>query len=405
MSEEFKLAAEVKLKRRLKNLQRIDEKREIDQTFISCAEYQLFLDEMRAEKKFRQPDHWTEFRFPKGSALQPITGVRAEDAQKFCNWLSKKENKKYRCPTLAEAQEFSAVENHQFATWCGDEIHSKYYVWNEWNLQWNSPKTEQDLGLRLRQLFEESWIMQYTDLGGLGSLDSALAYVLAIARARASIIVEGMLIDLITSTLALILAIPIASTLDLTHDFEHDFAPTLDLDLARSPALDRTLAHYLSYDFLNFDSDYDLTNLTLDLARNLVPNDETLQNFLKNQDFPAALNYLRELQLTNIVEQRRRNLLIELLSILTTDNFIEQRQAWRRYIHYLIEYAMIGYEMLEKEKRSVWQRLLFWREVRNYAKEKETMAKLYAWTKVVEARQKGELPAWEGIRIVRERDV
>jgi len=404
MSEEFKLAAEVKLKRRLKSLQRIDEKREIDQTFISCAEYQLFLDEMRMEDRFYQPDHWTEFHFPKGSALQPITGVRAEDAQKFCNWLSEKENKKYRCPTLAEAQEFSAVENHQFATWCGDEIHSKYYVWNEWNLQWNSPKTEQDLGLRLRQLFEESWIMQYTDLGGLGSLDSALAYVLDIARFLAAYEAVANR-PFVSLAIALIFAMPITSSLDIKRDFKDALAPTLDLDLARSPALDRTLAHYITYNFLEFDSDYDLTNLTLDLARNLVPNDETLQNFLKNQDFPAALNYLRELQLINIVEQRRRNLLIELLSILTTDNFIEQRQAWRRYIHYLIEYAMIGYEMLEKEKRSVWQRLLFWREVRNYAKEKETMAKLYAWTKVVDARQKGELPAWEGIRIVRERDV
>ena len=52
-----------------------------------------------------------------------------------------------------------------------------------------------------------------------------------------------------------------------------------------------------------------------------------------------------------------------------------------------------------------WQRLLSQRKVRNYAREKEELALLYAWAKIVEARQKGELPAWEGIRIVRERDV
>ncbi len=309
MSEEFKLAAEVKLKRRLKNLQRIDEKREIDQTFISCAEYQLFLDEMRTEHRFYQPDHWTTFRFPRGSALQPIVGVRAQDAEKFCEWLSQKEHKKYRCPTLTEAQEFFALENQEFATWCDEN-----------SLQWNSPRTKQQIEFKVENLLKGSWAVKY---------------------------------------------------------FRRDkFALARALDLARARALD----------------------------------DDLLKNFLKNQDFSAAQHRLQQLQSTNAVEQRKKSVLTELLNILITKNSVKQRQVWYKYVGYLAEdiviyYEMLEYEMLEKEELSVWQRLLFWREVRNYAKEKETMAKLYAWTKVVEARQKGELPAWEGIRIVRESDV
>lgn len=54
-----RLAAEVRLSRRLKSLQHIDKEREIDTDFLTCAEYQLFLDDMRAQGRFYQPDHWT----------------------------------------------------------------------------------------------------------------------------------------------------------------------------------------------------------------------------------------------------------------------------------------------------------------------------------------------------------
>jgi hypothetical protein len=86
--EIFKLAAEVKLSRRLKNLLRIDEKTEIDMSYITCAEYQLFIDEKRSIGLNRQPDHWTSYRFNPGDANKPIAGVRASDAIEFCEWLT-----------------------------------------------------------------------------------------------------------------------------------------------------------------------------------------------------------------------------------------------------------------------------------------------------------------------------
>ncbi|NJM58397.1 MAG: NACHT domain-containing protein, partial [Synechococcales cyanobacterium RU_4_20] len=94
--EIFKLAAEVKLDRRLKRLLRLDEKTDIDLSYISCAEYQLFGDEMaeRAapEGLFRQPDHWGDRRFPHGCAKAAVVGLRAFDAQAFCDWLTQRVN-------------------------------------------------------------------------------------------------------------------------------------------------------------------------------------------------------------------------------------------------------------------------------------------------------------------------
>ncbi len=43
--EEFKLAVEVKLAKRLSQFLRIDEERAIDTSDITCAEYQLFVNE------------------------------------------------------------------------------------------------------------------------------------------------------------------------------------------------------------------------------------------------------------------------------------------------------------------------------------------------------------------------
>ena len=51
MTEKFRLAANMLLKRRLNNLVRIDNNVEIDRSFITCAEYQLFLDDMRQKDK------------------------------------------------------------------------------------------------------------------------------------------------------------------------------------------------------------------------------------------------------------------------------------------------------------------------------------------------------------------
>ncbi len=114
-----KPAAAVKLSRRLNNLFEIEENLEIDTSYITCAEYQLFIDE------------WlnSEERFQAGSAIKPITQISWENALGFCAWLSSKaqsnamENREnqdvyyYRLPTATEAQDYRAKEHEELGCW------------------------------------------------------------------------------------------------------------------------------------------------------------------------------------------------------------------------------------------------------------------------------------------------
>lgn len=94
---------------------RIDDNTYIDETLISCAEYQLFVNEMRGQEKYVQPDHWNSFHYPSHQAHFPVLGVRVVDAKLFCEWLNNRigENWKFRIPTSKEAIDYPVqVNNH-----------------------------------------------------------------------------------------------------------------------------------------------------------------------------------------------------------------------------------------------------------------------------------------------------
>jgi hypothetical protein len=82
---------------------------------------------------------------------------------------------------------------------------------------------------------------------------------------------------------------------------------------------------------------------------------------------------------------------------------LKGRQAWRQYLAKFTEYNWIGYHELEEHKRSWWQRWPLRRRRNDYSDEKQALLNFYWWLQIVIERQKGELPVWEGIRIVRER--
>lgn len=118
-------------------MQRIDENTYIDDTLITCAEYQLFIDEMREQGKYCQPDHWASYQFLARQACSPILGVRFSDAQGFCDWLTGRKDGawNYRLPAQREATDYplhyfpsspplgywaiGANGEHQFA-WIGE---------------------------------------------------------------------------------------------------------------------------------------------------------------------------------------------------------------------------------------------------------------------------------------------
>ena len=381
-AEEKRLAAEVKLKQRLNRLQRMDENTDIDLEFISCAEYQLFLDEMREEGRYVQPDHWVEYQFSKGQALQPIVGVRPTDAVAFCEWLSKKEGITYRLPVQEEVEQHGATKHFEVAAWYGKE--------EAYRLQWSSLQMRNQIENQCKILLEKTWIKNYTiNYSLILNFDRALDRALDLALDRALAIAHVLYRKQAFSHI-------FSHNYALTHNFApiRDFAGELDrarnltrgFDLDRN--LDRNLAHGL-----------DLLDLALALTL-----DDSVYASINIYKFQAAYRELQSISVSSVREQRRINLLKILLELLMAKDFSTQRVAWRHYASYLAEYAVIGYDMLEQEGKQFipwWQR--WFKKRPNYSDEKQFMAELYAWLQIVIAREKGELPAWEGIRIVRDR--
>lgn len=110
--------------------QRIDENTYTDDTLVTCAEYQLFIDEMRDQGKYYQPDHWTSPQFAQGQAREPILGVRYSDAVVFCEWLTQREGDKwiYRLPLQKDVDccLIKRVEKSPLGYWLGE---NNKFVW------------------------------------------------------------------------------------------------------------------------------------------------------------------------------------------------------------------------------------------------------------------------------------
>ncbi len=105
-SERRRLVAETLLELRLRRMVHLDERRAIDTSLVTCAEYQLFLDERRAQGVYHQPDHWTDMRFVPGQGRTPVLGMRHSDAIAFCDWLSQRAGGtwRYRLPERGEGK-------------------------------------------------------------------------------------------------------------------------------------------------------------------------------------------------------------------------------------------------------------------------------------------------------------
>ncbi len=105
------LTAEAMLTSRVAFMTRITNELMIDRTLIFSVEYQLFLDEMQSKGYRFFPDHWKQPRFPEEEGAKPIVGIRFQDAQRFCKWLTEREkgSAKYRLPTSEEANSGNAT--------------------------------------------------------------------------------------------------------------------------------------------------------------------------------------------------------------------------------------------------------------------------------------------------------
>lgn len=183
-----RVVAEALLTRRLRRqMTWLGGHREVATSLITCAEYQLFLDDLCAQGKWPQPDHWLRERFPKGQGHAPVLGVRPSDAVAFCNWLTARERRgwRYQIPAAGEIQ--SAQRDQRLSA---QMKHGAGY--------WNAGGIEYERDARAQRFITEEMLHKQLSedldraraLARASDLASALDRALARARAGARDLIE-----------------------------------------------------------------------------------------------------------------------------------------------------------------------------------------------------------------------
>jgi len=354
----------------------LDDNVEIDLSYITCAEYQLFINEKFREGEHRQPDHWKDYRFPPGDSQKPITGVRASDAEEFCEWLTRQHSElgfRYRLPTVAEAEMYPAIEQ-QIGCWCNDRG-KKVVVGIEatrWQ-DWHSKLTEvvvlnlngdfnrdiyrdfnQDLYLNLKRDFE---LDLYRDLYRDFNRDLYQNLKRVLDR----------FIDLQLNQ-------DLKRVLD--RDLERDLYRHLYRHLYRD--LDRHLYRHLERDiYLNLDRDlyqdrYFYINLNQDLYRDFN------KIFYKRIEFEV-------------------------------DEASDFLALYFPLLFFIVIYKVVSltYQGIYQNRKALQQIKLSRQQSealsRKYQHKIDEIYPLYVYLVLLDERQAGKIPAWEGIRLVRER--
>lgn len=358
----FRLAAEVLLNRRLKKpFHSIDDTRSIDNGLITCAEYRLFIGHMRSREEYHQPDHWTEFHFPKGQALEPIAGVRFEDAKAFCQWLSEKHGQTLRLPGREETKSFLKDRDTFPGFWV-----------KEGDVAGLSPAKEMKF---LKELAQDKAL----PLPSISTLSRALDLAFDRTRARAR-------------ALDRILGLYLIRDLTLDHALDHA--------LVRARNRNRAHAHELARELY----------LARDLARDLIKKIKVnlfskVEKALQLNNVDKALDLIEKLLSMDLPvhEQRKMKLLSNTFNMTKARAFLDYRRASRNFAINLLEYVYDGLQLLGKIERPWWKP---WRRFRrsmdDNEKLKQDVLDSYWFLKIVQARESGQLPAWEGIRLVRE---
>lgn len=435
-----RLAAEIVLHRRIKsNFRPIDEHRAMDKDFITCAEYQLFIDEGRREGFFHEPYHWvfSDF-FQSGlSPVAPIAGIRITSALLFCEWLSKRTGKQYRLPTIKEVIQTSNDDSVLELTLDLRVKENPVLSKNKREALEALEVKEVDLPMNVDVLSLTSFaeVTLNRVLSGRQSRDRDRERASAIARATARTRV-GVLDQ--------------ALELDRARDRDHDRAIAIDLDpvrkFARAIAIDlsriKGFARELEHDLTrSLDRDFDHTldddkftlpiaranalALAHDLVHGLDPvfakelkdfrdsastlnqnhgGDTYYSQFLiKMQQFEAKFEAKPDPNISEF-EERRRRLILCLFKIAKAQDNQGYCLAYWHYQRTLFQYAYQGALLRQHEALPRGSQWRFWKKDPDIEKAKEAYRVFYWFYTLLLARQANEenLSAWEGVRLVRE---
>ena len=349
----FRLAAEVLLNRRLKKpFHSIDDSRSIDTDLITCAEYQLFIDHMQSQNEYHQPDHWTTFHFPRGQALEPIVGVRYEDAKDFCQWLTQKQGQTFRLPDIEESKAFLENVETSPAFWTKEKSLAGLVPGKEMEF----PKElTQNTNLPPPRIFALA-----PDLA-LHSLYFIRDFALGLSSAG-----------------------DIALKRDLLLDWNTKLALTFDRGLALNLARDlaRTFIKNINFDLCS-KIDKSLQSNNVDQARDLIEK-------ILAMDLPVH-------------ERLGVQMISNTLYMAKARTFVDYRQASRNFSINHLEYVYEELQLSGKRERPWWKPWCrFRRSMDDTERLKQEVLDLYWSIRIVQAREAEELPALEGIRLVRE---
>lgn len=290
--ERRRIVADALLTRRLRRqMIRLDEDRYVTTSLITCAEYQLFLDELRRRGAWHSPDHWVAERFPKGQGYTPVVGVRPLNAVAFCEWLTAREagDWRYRLPRAGEIiqtqpdQALATAMQHGMGYWSSEGIEFLKNVSVQRFITWD---------MLLKQIAEDGAL----DHAPVHVPDGTLARALDLDRAR-----DRILPHTITHTRIRPLARVNIRVLDLT----------LDLDLVHDRVLARSLTHGVTHTF-----DLDLRRVhaftrVLDLHTISTEKEaaQTLRWLIRLVAFVLAQMLLWEIEHPNQQTQRKKRFL------------------------------------------------------------------------------------------------
>jgi hypothetical protein len=354
------LAAQVKLMSRLRHLHPIDETRAIDLSYVTHAEYQMFLDAQPPDQSL-WPDHWNKPQFPSAFALHPIVGLRATDARTFCEWLTQTlpssnptVTVRYRLPTEEEAQNNPAQNNPAQNNPAQNNPAQNNQV-GGWCVGGRQRKSGADIVQGISDRWWEQWQRSLS------------------TRVETAIDGDRLVIYQLANN----------DHLDLSLQFFADH-PHVLLD----PTLDLGKAVNL------FDNPKLVPSPSV--ISKCTPKDPSVQSSLHSLE--QAVQLLRR-----TVPTKRRLLDRQQLN----HRSFQEVRAYLLAVMALWDALTVAFEALAEKRRQVKIFSRLWaysyeREYRTCKAQRDRMLTLYAFFVLMDARRSGTMPAWEGIRLVKE---
>lgn len=145
-------------------------------------------------------------------------------------------------------------------------------------------------------------------------------------------------------------------------------------------------------------------NRSLDLN---LPNSTEIVKAIDDGHLQTAMKLIEDILENKLSEHQRRQakLIEKALDMGQATKFIHWQQAKNQLAALIFEYAYRGSQLQgEIDPRPWWYRWQWWSKPTNFNTQQQAYLELYWFYQIIQARENKNLKAWEGIRLVRERE-